>query len=364
MRSRVEALERRRVDAEKRADLGHLDAARAQLEALLPEAEATGHGPLVTRVLYGLGRAYSRAYDYARADETLRRCIYDADEAREDSVRARAWVERVRLAYSQAHYDEALVDADQAGAVVERVGNDELRIELLWQRAWALSFSGRAADAVAAGRRGLALAERTFADPHPLVAELWSVVSASEVELGTLDDAERDGRKALAIASALYVEDNDRRARIAENLTAVLDAEGTLDEAIALERYATRTASEAIPVLEASRAALDRAPSQHDAVWAAYTLTALWRAYVAEGDAARAVSLLERAVRLARDKSLDPDVAGESQYRLAVALARSGGDAARAVALAKAGLAEMRKVARMRKLADEAETWVDAQRKR
>jgi tetratricopeptide (TPR) repeat protein len=276
--------------------------------------------------------------------------------------------------------------------VIERVGSDELRVELLWQRAWALSFAGRAADAVATGRRGLAIAERTFGEQHPLVAELWSVVSASEVEVGALDDAERDGRKALAIASALYVEDNDRRARIAENLTAALDAEGKYDEAISLEQYALRVslalggeedpntaivrqnlgallldgnrAREAIPLLEASREALDRDPSQHDAVWAAYTLTGLGRAYVADGQAARAVPLLERAVNLAREKNLDPDVAGESQYRLAVALAATHGDPRRVMELAESGLAEMRKVKRLRKLAEEATEWIDVQRKR
>jgi hypothetical protein len=92
----------------------------------------------------------------------------------------------------------------------------------------------------------------------------------------------------------------------------------------------------------------------------AYTLTGLGAAYLATSAPDRARDALERAVKIATDKSLDPDVSGESRYRLAEALFATNGDRRRATLLARAALAELSKTPRLRALADEATAWLAA----
>jgi tetratricopeptide (TPR) repeat protein len=118
--------------------------------------------------------------------------------------------------------------------------------------------------------------------------------------------------------------------------------------------------AEAIPILEAARRALDADPAQADSQWLAYTLTGLGAAYLATDDPTRARTVLERAVAIAVAKELDPDVAGESRYRLAVALVETKGDMRRARELARAGIAELEKAPKLRPLANEATAWLSA----
>ena len=388
-RARVDDLEKKRAEASTRADLGHLEDARTALDGILRDAEATGHGPLIADVLFDLGRADGYALDYGRAETTLRRCIAVADAARQDAARARAEVELVRLEYTQARYDEALRHADRAMGVAQRIGDDVLTATVLMQRAWAKDFAGHAEEAIDDARQGRALVTRSQGASSPLAAELDSVLATAAADLERFDEAEREGRNALAIVSAIYVEQSERRARMAENLSLVLASEHKYDEALGLQEQAVGIAvalwgeasantaikrqnlgsmlvdanrpAEAIPVLDASMRALDADPAQRSAQWMAYTLTSLGAAYLATGAAGNARAVLERAVAIASDQGLDPDVAGECRYRLAVALVATKGDRRRAKELARAGLAELNKAPKLRPLADEATAWLAAQ---
>ena len=388
-RTRVDALQRRRAEAAMRAELGHLDDARGSLDGILRDAEETGHGPLVADVLFDIGRVAGYALDYEPAEKTLLRCITIADAAHEDATRAGAETELVRLEYTQAHYDEALRHADRALGVAQRTGDDELTANLRMQRAWALYFAGRLDEAIADGRLGKELAVRAEGPRSSSVAELDSVIATAAGDLEHFDEAERDGREALAIVSAIYAEQSERRARMAENLSLVLANEHKYDEALALQQEAVRIAvalwgetspntaikqqnlgsmlvdakrpAEAVPILEASVRALDADPGQRDSQWMAYALNSLGASYLATGSAASARPVLERAVALASEKELDPDVAGESRYRLAVALTATNGDRRRARDLARDGIAQLKKAPKMHELTDEATAWLAGQ---
>jgi serine/threonine protein kinase len=387
-RARVDAVQKRRTEASTRADLGHLEEARTALAAILVDAEAIGHGPLVADVLFDLGRADGYALEYTRAESTLLRCIAVADASHQDATRAQAEVELVRLEYTEARYDEALRYADRAMGIAQRIGDDALTATVLMQRAWAKYFAGRPEESIEDAREGRTLAIRAENAQSPLVAELDSMIATAAGDLEHFEEAEREGREALAIVSALYVVQSERRARMAENLSLVLASEHKYDEALALQTEAVNVAialwgdasantaikrqnlgsmlvevnrpAEAIPVLEASLRAFDADPAQRDSQWIAYTLTGLGAAYLATGNATGARDLLERAVAIASAKGLDPDVAGESRYRLAVAIVATKGDLVRARALARDGIAELRKAPKLHSLTDEATAWLAA----
>jgi tetratricopeptide (TPR) repeat protein/predicted Ser/Thr protein kinase len=386
VRARVDDLERRRAGAATRADLGHLEEAQAVLEGVLHDAEVTNHGPLVADVLFDLGRVEGYRLAYAPAEARLLRAVTVADASRQDATRARAETELVRLDYTQAHYDDALTHADRAMGVAQRVGDDALTARLFMQRAWARSFAGKNEEAIEDARQGLALVTRAEGPRSPLAAELHSVLSSAASDLGRGDEAEREGREALAIVESIYAAQSERRARMSENLALVLADRHEMAEAVALQSRAVDTAvalwgdgsantaikrqnlgsmlvdagrpADAIPVLQASLSALDADPEQHESQWLAYTLTGLGAAYLATGAPERARPMLERAVAIVESKDLDPDVAGESRYRLAVALVATQGDAKRASALARAGLAELEKAPKLASLADEARAWI------
>ncbi len=389
-RARVVALARQRAEAATLADLGQHDDARARLEALLPQAEATAHAPLIADVLFDLGRACEYTLDYKSAEATLLRCIDVADASRHDRTRAGARILLVRVAYSQSHYEEALAHAEHAMAVVHRIGDEALEAQLLMQRAWARIFSSHAGLALVDARLGLTLATRVLGPKASLTAELHSVLGSAAGELEKYDEAERESREALSIVESVYSEHNERTARMAENLSLVLgyaekwgEARAQQERAVAIAKALwgandSNTAikmqnlggllvdmhksADAIPILETAAAIFERDPVERDSQWMAYTLNALGGAYVDEGLAARAVPQLERAVSLAEKGALDPDIAGQSRVRLARALLARGvaGDRPRALSLAREGAAELAKVPRLAKELVVTKAWLSA----
>jgi tetratricopeptide (TPR) repeat protein len=138
---------------------------------------------------------------------------------------------------------------------------------------------------------------------------------------GNLPDAEASLRRALAIAEKAYGPVHPEVETALVNLGDLLSAERRLDAAVAVYRRAAAI-SEKVVGPEHPHTAED--------------LGGLGIALLEEKRAAEALPVLERAVAIGERAQAEPVSLAKSRFALARALWQSGGDRARAVALARA----------------------------
>jgi tetratricopeptide (TPR) repeat protein/predicted Ser/Thr protein kinase len=387
VRDRVDGLRPHLADARALVSAGGYPAARDQLLVLAAEARAIAYLPLEAEVLLELGRAQTGAGEYAAAEATLGRAEQLADEARHDRVRAAALLDRVEVTGRWlGHYAQAERDASRAAHVARRLRDRELEWGALDALSRVHGYMGRLAEAVAEGRRSVALAQELFGDGDLRLARAHAGLAIPLAEQGQLDEAMAMDRLALAISERALGDTHPAMVRLQTNIATNLAWLGRPAEALPIAERAAdlarRAYGEAHPQLGLAEnltgyvlnllgrhrdaiaantralAIADRTGT--DSADAVYPLVGLGESWLAVGDAARALPLLERATRIAEALTLDAETMGACHFHLGRAILAVRGDRARARALVTRAIADFGPIPRLARQRAEAEAWLAA----
>jgi tetratricopeptide (TPR) repeat protein/predicted Ser/Thr protein kinase len=389
VRARVDALRPRLADTRALVSAGGYAPARDQLLVLAAEARAIAYLPLEAEVLLELGRAQTGAGEYAAAEATLTRAEQVADEARHDRVRGAALLDRVEVTGRWlGHYAQAEGDASRAAHVARRLRDRELEWGALDALSRVHGYMGRLAEAVAEGRRSVALAEELFGDGDLRRARAHAGLAIPLAEQGHLDEAMAMDRLALAISERALGDTHPAMVRLHTNIATNLAWLGRPAEALPIAEHAADLARRAYgeghpqlglaenltgyvlnmlgrhrDAIEPNRRALaiaDRTGT--DTADAVYPLVGLGESWLGLGDAARALPLLERATRIAETLRLDAETMGACHFHLGRAVLAVHGDRARARALVTRAVADLGPIPRLARQRAEAEAWLAAHR--
>lgn len=221
LRAQLSAL-RARLDSGKYAD------ALKEAAALADVAQADGNrGAFAEARLLG-AIARMRTGDAAAADRWAEDAILAAEEAHEDELQARGWVERVGFAALSGPSPDAERWVRFAQAAIARVGPaPELQASLFNNQGVLAHLRGQYAAAVDAHKNALELRTQVLGDRHPLVARSHSNLGAAYKALGRYDEARKEYELALGIEEQVLDPSHPQVADTLNNLGNVLQAQGS-----------------------------------------------------------------------------------------------------------------------------------------
>jgi tetratricopeptide (TPR) repeat protein len=273
---------------------------------------------------------------------------------------ARALIALVALPGMPPEEGQALVE--RAEAIVERTGDPELRALYLTRRGIFSVYRGRPADGIADFEAALVIRTQLHGEDNPRLATTYGNLAGAHFTQGRVEEAEPLFRRALALELEANGPDHPQVARMLGSLAGAVaeeEARELLEEALRIFRArfgdanpdtiqaltnscAVLTDLAAPETVDRCREAVDaaealRGPEHPALVW---PLTALGRALVTAERHAEARPILERGLTLIGQTSRFPMEQADLRYYLAVALAKSGGDPARALSLARAARLE------------------------
>ena len=321
-RARAEELRRRAAAVRALLDVGKTsDGARNAL-ALVDDAIALGFAPVTADALGLLGRAQTHLYDLKNAARSLEKALPAAVLAHDD-VKAAEIASLLGGLHGQGRDDEheSITWLELADAFLERTGASGDRVRAWLAQSWGLmkTDQGQFAEAVRWLQRAIELKRKFGGD---------SVDTAlSEDGLANVYLWLNDGPRALAAslqALATYESAGGSDGQL------LADLRSNQGEALNL----VGKPAEAIEMFHKAIAVFKGGAIKEDSLIMSYPLTGLGQSYLRLGRSADAVPVLERAMRI-RDRD-EPLIANRSETRFALgrALWESGGDKARAVALA------------------------------
>ncbi len=336
------ALRRARDPAQQAATLEGIKATRRRDEGRFDEALA--HATKQVELLLGAPQMDILALADARATRASVLTAQDrVEEAAREIERALADAERMlgpdhpflteilnahgTNLTARGHHSEALEVHQRALELGEQaLGVDSLRLEAALVNLGNVQSSlGDLASAKTSYERALELRTKAFGADHPSVALVVSNLGNLARQVGDLEQALTLHERALTLRKAALPSDDPMVAASHANLAdALLGADRPLDAIPHYER--------AISIWESKQG-----PAQS---WVAFPLTGLAAALLLVDRSGDAVPLAERALRIREKPGLPSDLAAETKFILARALAKA--DKARAVELAGAALESMK----------------------
>jgi tetratricopeptide (TPR) repeat protein/predicted Ser/Thr protein kinase len=200
---------------------------------------------------------------------------------------------RAYILYELNQWDEAIADGRRALAIRERhYGPDDPRVATtLNTLGLALRGAGQLEEAAAVGERTLAIRERTLGPDHPRTSTALNNLGLVYKKMGRLERAEELYQRSLEIRVSALGEDHPRVAAVLNNLVGIALERGDLD-------LAESRAREALRITEGTLG-----PDHTDA---AYSLTSLAKIAILRGQYPEAEGLAERVVSI-RTAAHGPD---------------------------------------------------------
>ena len=310
-------------------------ALRPRVDALVADARATGHAPLIAAALLLSGSLAGDADDGQRARDELLGAAAAALQGGDDETLIDAWLHLIESSTDLlTDHEGAARWAQLAEGTLARLAEPaRAQQELHQQRGRLLRAQGKLPEARAELERSLAVAEQHLGEQHPAVADTLTDLGTLALDLGQTDDAERFLTRALTLSLALYGPEHPRVATVKHDLGVVAyqrgkyeDARRLFAEVLALrertrpddERQIARTLSslgaaelglghgrEALAHLERALALVEkRVGAEHPDV--AVALNELGGAYHQLGDYVKARDVNQRALAI-REKAFGPD---------------------------------------------------------
>ena len=320
-RARAEELRRRVAAVRALIDVDKVAEGMRDAPALVDDAVALGFAPVTADALGLLGRAQSALIDYRGAALSLQKAVPAAVLAHDD-VKAAEIVANLAGVEGQTFSDEQRIVTwlELGDALLSRTGASGDRARGWLAQGWGVLRvnQGQFGEAARWFERAIEFKRKVGGDS----------VDTAVSEDGLANDylAMRDGQRALSAslrAEATYERaggtDGQMQAQFRSNRGEILNLLGRPAEAIEMFQKAI---------------ALFKGAIKEDGLFFSYPLTGLGQSYLRLGKPAAAVAVLERAMQI-RDRE-EPSIANrsETQFALGRALWESGGDRARAVALA------------------------------
>ena len=187
-----------RAAAEEAA--GRYGVALEQARAVLVDADARGNPVLRAEAGYRLGRSLEGSGEYEGAAEALRGAYFEALALGHHEVAARAANDLLFvLGYRLARPEEALAWAGHAGAEVDRIGDEAMRVRLLNNLAKVRFVRGDYDDAERLAREALRRGEEEMGPDDPHVGSIHNLLAAVASRQGRHAEARQSFERALAI---------------------------------------------------------------------------------------------------------------------------------------------------------------------
>jgi len=207
---------------------------------LLAASRETRYKPLEAEAELMLGDLLSRTNQTSEAEEAYRLAAINADAVRDDRRRAQAWTQLAFvLGYQATRMDEGLRLAQQAGAVVERLGNPpELDSGLQHVLGTILLRQGEHGEALQRLKQALDIRQKTLGPEHPEVASTLNALGIVSKEAGQYEEALAYYQKAIQISEITLGSEHPLVADAFTNLGNVLRRQGKFDAALEAERRA------------------------------------------------------------------------------------------------------------------------------
>lgn len=192
-------------------------------------AASLSYAPLQAQTGELWGELQIESGEYAAAVASLQKAARDAEVARDDSVRARAWIELAESAGAKlARVDEGRQDAELAGAILTHlVGRDDLHSLLEATRSDLDVLAGRCDEAIAHAKVGLGLRETLFGPDHPETAAGHRQLGRAYMCGSHFAEARTEMERDLAILEKAYGPDHPA---VAVDLDVLAVSEANLGE--------------------------------------------------------------------------------------------------------------------------------------
>jgi eukaryotic-like serine/threonine-protein kinase len=199
-RAALEELRRKLAQVHALTDTGQLRDAQEQVSPLVETAANIGFKPVEAEARFEQALIQQATSDNKSAEPALYATLAAADEARDDTVRARAWTSLIDVAREQARLSDGHRFAAQARAVLARLG-DPPRLEAEYLRTLGkLDIrEGHLTDATVELQRALERARSAYGEEHTEVAAILQSLGAAQRDAGRYADARTQVERSLAI---------------------------------------------------------------------------------------------------------------------------------------------------------------------
>ena len=320
-RTAVERLRSQLAEVRVLGQVGRLNDGRRALSGIEDDIRGLGYLPLVAEMLLESGKLCTEQRDGCAAGRILEEAVWAAELCRHDEVAAEAASLLVFVAGDiQSRFDVAEIWSRLAETMLRRMGgHDSLWGWLFNNRGAMRSKQGRLAESLDDARAAVAAKERVGGPDSPDVAQSLGNIANCLAQLGQADGALPFIERSVRILESALGPDHPRGAFMLSNYGEVLNELGRFTNA---EEVARR----ALAIFEREFGA--------DDLLVTYPLTALGVACLGAAKVPDALSILERAAVLCEAKESDPARLAEVHFALARALAATGRDKHRALALA------------------------------
>jgi eukaryotic-like serine/threonine-protein kinase len=304
--------------------LGRPAQARAVLERVVTTTEAAlgPDHPAVSDALLSVSRVADHLGDYAAAEQATRRALALRERVYGPDSRAvlEPLLQLTRYLAVAQRMGEARQTAERAEAIVAHLGSQDTYVIIVETYLAAIEgMEGKFEAALARQQKVLALAEKIDGPEHPDVASDWEMVGQFQRHLRRLDEARAAFERTLAIRRKVLGEDHPLTGDARVFLGDLLVNQGRVTEGLAL--------------IERGLSSLEAGFGPHeDSVVNARIKHGL--ALLAARQPRRAAEVGEQALGAAAQGHLGPELSGLAGFLVARALMASGGDRARACALA------------------------------
>jgi tetratricopeptide (TPR) repeat protein len=321
MRAQVAKLRQRLADIKALGDSGRYSETMKTLQPLVEEARTIRYEPLVAEALELMGTVALRLNRSESAEKALIEAYLVADSSNHDEVRAEAAESLIYVVgYQGGRYEEAHNWARAAHAVLERLGRHDLL------RAWALNdqgavylAEGKYERAVTILKQALALKQKVLGPEHPDVGMSEGNIAIALAALDRNEEAKIHVDRSLAVMKKGLGAEHPELAVQLGNDGEILNALGRF--------------SEARRSFERARSIWERELGPNNRVLAD-ALTGIGVSYLAEGNPARAIGPLERALKIRATLESDRTKKADTDVALARALWEDNRDRKRATQLA------------------------------
>jgi tetratricopeptide (TPR) repeat protein len=347
-RAQLDALGRRLAEVTALRDTGKLDAALPKAHALVADARVVGYDPTLARALDVECWLTDKAGWVAKAIPMCEEAVWSAEASREEEVAAATATQLVALtATSKARREDSERWAHLAAALLKRMGPGHGKLEGWLAHNQGLVELLMGEPAKARGHFERAISIKGAAEGPDSLDVALSLNDYGNV-LHDLGDHE-GGLAALRRASKIIERTCGPRNRM---VAMPLSNQGEILNSLGRPREALDAFQRSIAIIEA-----EAGPR---AAWLPYPLTGMGASLLALGRPAEAIAPLERARGIRDGSEQYPIPRGETRFALARALWESGGDRARARALAVSAREEYGRATGAGKQVAEIDAWLRA----
>jgi tetratricopeptide (TPR) repeat protein len=319
--AQVEELESILSRAEQLQELGRYEQGLAAARMAFEGTAGLGYPPLEGHARLRLGMLQLAGAEYEPAEDNLEQAYFIARTAGANEV---AFQAATQLVFLLGYHLSRLDDAGDWGRHVQA--------ELPWVTAEAeqansintlgvLAFlQGKHEEAIALCRRALVIWERVLGPEHPRLADALDNIGVMLHAHGKWEEAIDLHRRSLAISEQALGAEHPHVVYPLVNLAGALYRQARYEEAAVYYRRALTIVEDALG-------------SEHPD--ASHALIGLALVHLRHGRGAEALPLAERASAVLEKNDASPENLAEAQFVLARALAATGQDQPRALALAR-----------------------------